>query len=92
MFFKEFIEQHRVHLLISHAVGFSFFVAHHQVSIYFLNIFGHEAKLLHACWIYLFLVMKGNRLKRKERFTDPLHWLDIIFETARGSQRSQLMV
>jgi transcriptional regulator with GAF, ATPase, and Fis domain len=42
MLFQELIEHHRVHLLISNTVGSAFFVAHHQVRINFLNIFGHE--------------------------------------------------
>ena len=33
--FKELIEQHRVHLIVTYAVGFSFFVAHNQIRIYF---------------------------------------------------------
>src|SRR5215471_6249300 len=38
MLFEKLVEQHRVHLLVAHAVGLSFFIAHHKIRIHLLHI------------------------------------------------------
>ncbi len=45
MLFEELVEQHCVHLVVTHAVGLSFLVAHYQVWIHFFHVFGHQSKL-----------------------------------------------
>ena len=68
MLFEKLVKQHRVHLVVAHTVGFSFFVAHDQIRIHLFYVFGHKSELRCACRINLFLVAEGDRLKRKERF------------------------
>ena len=53
--FEEFIEQHGVHLIVADTVGFSFFVAHDQIRIHFVNVFGHKSELRCACGSMSFL-------------------------------------
>ena len=38
---KEFVEQHRVHLIVANAVDFAVLVAHHQVGIHLGDLFGN---------------------------------------------------
>jgi len=45
VFFEELIEQHRVHGLIAHRVGFALFVPRNQIGIYLFHLFGDKAKL-----------------------------------------------
>ena len=78
--FEEFIEQHRVHLIVTHAVGFSFFVAHDQVRVHFFNVFGHKSELWCACRINVFLVAERDRFKLKECFAGFIHWPNIFFK------------
>jgi hypothetical protein len=42
MFFEKLVEQHCVHLVVAHAVRFSFVIAHYQVRINLFHFFGHE--------------------------------------------------
>ena len=57
--FEELIEQHRVHLVVAHAVGLSFLVAHHQVGIHLFYVLGHKSELRCACRINLLLVTEA---------------------------------
>ena len=43
MRFEELVEQHRVHLVVAHAVGFSFFVADDKIRIHLVYILGHKS-------------------------------------------------
>ena len=40
MLFEELIEQHRVHLIVAHAVGLSIFVAHDEIRIHLGHFLG----------------------------------------------------
>jgi len=60
MLFEKFVQQHCVHLVITHAVGFSFFVAYNQVMIYLLHFFSYEPELRCAFWINLFFVAESD--------------------------------
>jgi hypothetical protein len=40
MLFEELIEQHRVHLILAHAVGLSIFVAHDEIGIHLGHFLG----------------------------------------------------
>jgi hypothetical protein len=53
MLFEKFIEQHRVHRLVAHAVRFTFFIPHHEVTIDFFHVLGHQAKLRDAHGVQL---------------------------------------
>src|SRR5205085_2932681 len=80
--FEELIEQHRVHLVVTHAVGFSLFVAYHQIRIDRLHLLGHQPKLWNPLRVYSLLVSEGDRFESKERFTGVVHWLDLILNRA----------
>src|SRR6266550_2514415 len=58
--FEELVEQHRVHLVIAHAVGFSFLVPHHKVRIHLLHILGYESELRCASCINFLLVTESD--------------------------------
>ena len=66
--FEEFIEQHRVYLIVAHCVGLAFFVRDYESRIDFLNIFSNQAKLRRRCGIKFLLVAKADRFQRVERF------------------------
>ena len=53
--FEELVEQHRVHLVVAHAVGFSLFVAHHQARIHLFYLFGDEPELRYPAGSISFL-------------------------------------
>ena len=66
MLLEEFIEQHGVHLIVANTVGFTFFVAHDQIRIPLVDVFGHKSELRCACRINVFLVAERHRPKSKE--------------------------
>src|SRR5215216_5861449 len=84
MLFEKFIEEHRVHLVVAHAVRFSFLVADDQVRANFFNIFRYQPTLRNPLWIYLLRVMEANWFERKDRFAGPFHWLNLLFESPRS--------
>src|SRR6266576_4723658 len=90
MLFEELIEQHRVHLVIAYAVGLTLFIGHNQIRIHLGDLFGDQTKLRRAFCIPL--VMERHRLKRQNRFTDSVHRLDLLLETALGSIGAELTV
>src|SRR4029077_5972690 len=92
MLLKKFIEQHGVYLLVTHAVGFAFFVAHYEVRIHLRHFFGHEPELGDALGVDLLLVAEGDRLEREDRLACLVHWLDLIFKSRRGCGRAELAV
>ena len=61
MLLEKLVKQHRIHLVIAHAVGFSLLVACHKRRIHFLYVFGHKPKLRCASRINLLLVTERNR-------------------------------
>jgi len=90
--FEELVEEHRVHLVVTHAVGFSFFVAYHQVTIYLLHFFSYEPALRCAFWVNLLLVAESDGFKREERFARFVHRFDRLLKTLGGSRRAELIV
>src|SRR6266536_1163850 len=78
--FEELVEQHRIHLVVEHAVGFSFFVAHHQLSIRLSHLLGDKAELRYAWRINLLFVMEGDWFERVERFTGLIHRPDVFLK------------
>ena len=92
MSFEKLIEQHCVHLVVAHAVGFSFFIAHHQVGVYPFYLFGHKSELRCACCIDFLLVAEGDWLQRKEYFASLFHWFNRLFKASRGGRRAKLAI
>ena len=45
MLFEKLVEQHRVHLVVPNALGFSLFVTHDEVGTNLVDVFSHESKL-----------------------------------------------
>src|SRR5436309_12433616 len=62
MFFEELIKQHRVHLVIAHAVGFSFLIAHNQIRIYVFHFLSNETELCGVFRVNLLFVMERGGL------------------------------
>src|SRR5947208_1789296 len=89
MLFEELVEQHRVHGVIAHTVGFSFLIADHQIGIHLFYVFSHEAEPRDAIWVDLFLIMEGDWLQREDGFAGFIHWLDLVLETLRGGYRAE---
>src|SRR5215469_13223929 len=87
--FEELIEQHRIHLVVTHAVRLAFFVAHHQVGIHLFYLLGDESELGYLCRINLLFVTKANRSECKERFASVVHGLDVFLKSSRGRHRAE---
>ena len=81
MFFEELIEQHRVHLVIAHGVGVSFFVERHQVGICFRHLLGDQTEL--PAPVGVVLVVEGNRLESQNGLAGLIHRFDIVLESPR---------
>ena len=92
MLFEELVKQHRVHLVVAHAVGFSVFVADHQVRIHFFYFLGYQSKLRNALGIERLLVTEGDWFQRKERFAGSFHWLNVVFKPPGGGSGSKSAV
>src|SRR5947208_5565113 len=92
MLFKELVEQHRVHRLVAHRVRLALLVPNHQIRVYLFHVLSHEADLRDALGIKIFLVMEGDRLKRKNRFARLVHRFDRVLETLRGRCHAKLTV
>jgi hypothetical protein len=78
--FEELIEQHRVHLIVTHSIDVTAFVADHEVRVCLFYVFGHESELLYAFSINLLLIAEGNRFEREQRFARFVHWFDLLFK------------
>src|SRR5437879_2229107 len=90
MLLQKLVKQHRVHLLISNAVGFSFFVAHHQITVYFLYLFGYQPKLENPLRITLLFVMEGNWFEGQDCFARFVHRSDVLLESSCGGRYPKL--
>ena len=90
MLFEKFVEQHGVHLVVTHAIGVSFLVAHHQIRIHFFHFLGYKSELRDALRINLLLVAEGHWFKGKNCFAGLIHWLDIIFKPPGGGHGAKL--
>src|SRR6266511_4989004 len=88
MFFEEFIEQHRIDLVIAYAVGFAFLVHCYQRRIHLCYFFSNQAKLGRAGLVVL--VVEAHRFKRKNRFTGLAHRANILLESLRGGVGTKL--
>src|SRR5439155_22755257 len=50
----------------------------------------HEAALLDALGVVVFLVMESDRFQREDRFARLGHRFDCVLETLRGNDRAEL--
>src|SRR6266536_922956 len=90
MLLKKLVEQHRVHLVVTHAVRFSFFVRQYQGRIDLCDFFSNQATLGRVGRVPL--VVKGDWFKRKDRFTGRAHGVNILLEPRRGDPGTKLAV
>src|SRR5262245_18119586 len=88
MLLEKLVEQHCVHLIIAHAVGFSFLVERYKLGVDFSYFFGDQAESWTACCVVR--VAKGHRLKCQASFAGFGHRLNIILETLRRCQGADL--
>jgi hypothetical protein len=87
---EEFIQQHRVHRIVAHAVDLTFAVAHYEIGVHFRDFFGDQTKLRRRFSVAL--VMESDRFERENGFTVFVHRLHVLFEPRRGSDRAELPV
>src|SRR6266487_2647461 len=92
MLFEKLIEQHRVHLVVAHAVSVSFFITHHQVSLHLFHLFGHKSELRCTRCIDFLLVTESDWFQRKECFASLFHWFNLVFKASRGGRRAKLAI
>src|ERR1044072_4081745 len=88
--FEELIEQHRVHRVVANAVGLSEFIADDQVWINFRYFFGNQSELWSA--IVVALVVERHRFERKDGIAVFRHRVNVLFESLRRANRSELAV
>ena len=81
--FKEFIEQHRVDLLVANGFGQPFGITTYQVRIHFGHFLRDQAKGNRLRSIVLLVIAKADRLKLIDGFAGCLHRLNIMFVSAR---------
>src|SRR5437762_87831 len=81
MLFKELVEQHGIHRLITHSVRLSIGVASHKGRIYLLDLLRYQPKLRRTIRINLPFVPETNRLKREDSLARLIHRLDVVLET-----------
>ena len=87
MLFEKLIEQHRVDLLIANGFRLAFWVATHQVRIHFGHFLCDQAKGNRLSSIVLLMVAKGNWVKRINGLARRMHWLNVMFVSARRDIR-----
>ena len=87
MFFKKFIEQHRVDLLIANGFGLPFWIAAYQIGIHFGYFFCDETKGYGLGGVVLLMIPEAHWSERVDRFTSVVHRTDVMFVSARGDVR-----
>src|SRR5262245_36171359 len=92
MLFEELIEQHRVHLVVADAVGFSLLIMHHQIRIYLFDFFGDQSELRGTVRINVLLVAERHRPESKELFAGFFRGPDFFLEPFRGTDRAKLVI
>ena len=90
MLFEELVEQHRVHRVVAHGVDLSLVVTSYQIGVHLCYLLGDESELRRPIRVKFFLIMKGDRFEREDRFTRLVHRLDRVLETLRGGCRAKL--
>jgi hypothetical protein len=88
--FEKLVEQHRIHLVVTHAVEFAFLVACHQVRIYVGDFLGDQTKSRAA--LFVVLVVEGHWFERQDGFAGFVHWFDIVLEASGRGQGAHLSI
>jgi hypothetical protein len=83
--FKEFVEQHRIDLLVADRFGLPFNSASNQIRVHLGHFLDDEAKGNRLRRIILLLVAEADRLQLEERFAGFVHRFDVVFIPARGN-------
>jgi hypothetical protein len=68
MLFQEFVEQHRVHLIITNGEEFAALISHHQVGFSFFHLLNHLPGLRDAGLGQARARTEGGRPKGQDRF------------------------
>src|SRR5262249_59976458 len=88
MLFEELIQQHRVHLLVSDCLRFSFFVEQYQGRVHPGYFLGDQTKARRVFWVAL--VVEGHWPERKDHFTGLAHGVNVPLEPCRGLHGTKL--
>src|SRR5215469_8811440 len=90
MLFEKFVEQHRIHRVISDSEKLTALVPHDQIRIYLCYFFGDQAELRRVCVTRL--VLKCDWLELQDCFARFAYWLNFFLQPARGENRTQLAI
>ena len=63
--FKELVQQHRVHRLVAHGVGFAFVITCHQSWVHLFHFLRYEAELRNAIGVEIVLKILDEEIARK---------------------------
>src|SRR5437867_9158199 len=88
MLFEEFVEQHRVDLVVADGVGFSVFVHPYQGGIHLCYFFSNQAKLGRVGRVVL--VVEGHWFERVDLFAGLAHRVNVLLEPLRGDADTKL--
>ena len=88
MLFKKLVEQHRVHRVVANGVDLAVLVTLDKVWVHGGYFLGDQSKLWRVCFVAL--VVKRHRLQRQDRFAGGVHWLNLLFEPTRRTDRGEL--
>ena len=83
MLFEEFIQQHRVYLLVADRFRLALGIASHEIGIHLGHFLSNQAKGKRLRGVILLVVAEAHWFERIERFTGFLHRLDVAFIPAR---------
>src|SRR5436190_16493799 len=87
VFLEKLVKQHCVDLLVANGFGLAFRVAPNQIGIHFGHFLRDQSKGNRLRLIILFVIAEADRLKRIDRFTGFVHWLNVMFVPARRDVR-----
>src|SRR5215831_21390156 len=90
MFFKELVEQHRVHRVVANRVRFALLIASHQIGIYLFHVLSHESEFWSTLGIDFLLVAERDRFEGEDYFACVTHRLDLLLETPRGANGTEV--
>ena len=90
MLFEEFVEQHRVYLVVTHAQGFAVFGTRHQVGVYLFYFPGNQTKSEGTRRFNVRLVAEAYRPEAVNGFTGLIDQPDFILETRRPDRRGRM--
>src|SRR5262249_42530331 len=89
---EKLVEQHGVHCLVAHRIGFALLVTSHEARIHLFHVLGHEAELRSASRVKLMLVAESHGLQGEDCFARLVHRLDRFLKARRGCSRAETTV